>query len=252
MVIFYIILSAVVVMLASLAGGLFLRQRLKIWMHKHIEFLVSLSAGVFVFVTYELASEAFAESSLFITMIALLSGVVLLELISRIVPEAHHHHRSHSHDHKHSRIDARRMLVGDSIHNIGDGFLLAIAFMTDVGLGIATTFAVFLHELVQEISEFFVLKEAGYTDREALTRNFITSTTILIGVLIGVFVSGGHRIEAWFSAVAAGGFLYIILRDLLPSTVSSVTRNGHLKQHVVYFLSGLVIMIFLGIFVSHS
>jgi zinc and cadmium transporter len=129
------------------------------------------------------------------------------------------------------------MLSGDAVHNIADGIVLVPAFLIDVWVGVGTAVAIFLHEFVQEIAEFFVLKEAGYTTRQALIRNFAVSATILIGVLLAFFAVSIETLEAPLLAFAGGGFTYVILRDLLPSIIRSV-QSGH---RVAYFILAAVI-----------
>lgn len=45
---------------------------------------------------------------------------------------------------------ARMNLLGDGIHNFVDGVLIAGSFLADPMLGIATTFAIVIHEIPQE------------------------------------------------------------------------------------------------------
>ena len=55
------------------------------------------------------------------------------------------------------------ILVGDSIHNFVDGVLIAAAFMVDVQIGIFTALAIIAHEIPQEIGDFIVLLNAGFS-----------------------------------------------------------------------------------------
>jgi zinc and cadmium transporter len=42
-------------------------------------------------------------------------------------------------------------LVGDFVHNIIDGLIIAASFLVSIPLGIATSIAIVLHEIPQEI-----------------------------------------------------------------------------------------------------
>lgn len=243
----YIIFSVVLIMSASLSGVFFLGQKKSLWLKKNLKYLTTLSLGVFIAITYHLFQEIFHESDFpwFYILGWVALGVLVVEILSHLIPEAHHHHHT-DHDHPHSKIDARRMLLGDALHNIGDGLLLVPAFLADVHLGIFIAFAVFTHELIQEISEFFVLKEAGYTTKEALTRNFIVSSSILIGVGLSLLASSVEVLKVPLLCFSAGGFLYIILRDLLPHTFDSINR--YKKSAPKHFLVGVLgILIMLGV-----
>jgi zinc and cadmium transporter len=48
-------------------------------------------------------------------------------------------------------------LIGDMVHNLMDGIIIGVAFMANTEIGIATTIAVILHEIPQEIGDFGVL-----------------------------------------------------------------------------------------------
>ena len=53
------------------------------------------------------------------------------------------------------------VLVGDALHNVLDGVLIAAAFLTDVHLGIVTALAIMAHEIPQEVGNFAVLLHSG-------------------------------------------------------------------------------------------
>ena len=55
----------------------------------------------------------------------------------------------------------RLVLVRGRLHNALDGVLIAAAFLTDVSLGLVTTFAVAAHEIPHSVGDFAVLVQAG-------------------------------------------------------------------------------------------
>ena len=59
-------------------------------------------------------------------------------------------------------------LVGDGVHNILDGMIVAASFAVSTPIGIATTLAVIFHEIPQEIGEFGVLIHGGFSRLKAL------------------------------------------------------------------------------------
>jgi len=48
-------------------------------------------------------------------------------------------------------------LVGDFVHNIIDGLIIGASYLVNIPTGVATTMAVILHEIPQEIGDFGVL-----------------------------------------------------------------------------------------------
>lgn len=249
-----ILFAAFIVMLASLVGVIFVWNGFGRFLEKRAQYLTTFSGGVFLVLIYAMVVETFhLASSPWIAIVSIAFGVLIIEVLTRCIPAGHHHHTLPPNcENKHSSIDARRMLWSDSFHNLGDGILLAGAFLIDVRVGIAATIGIFLHEVVQEISEFFVLREAGYSTKKALLYNFLTSSTILIGVLLGVTLASIESFIAPLIGFAAGGFIYVLFRDLIPHAVHS-SRETHTQwKHVLVFIIGIGTMIFANALVPHS
>ena len=49
------------------------------------------------------------------------------------------------------------IVIGDGLHNLVDGILIAAAFLTDPALGWGTALAVLAHEIPQELGDFLVM-----------------------------------------------------------------------------------------------
>ena len=245
------LIAALAVMATSLVGVIFTSARLGAWMRRYLTYLATLSAGVFLLIAYHLAEEAVHEGGWIVGVGSVLLGAALMEGIHWLLPTKHHHH-GHAHDHAHSPIDGRRVLISDALHNVGDGILLVGAFASNIYVGIAATVGVLLHEAVQEISEYFVLREAGYSHRDALTRNLMVSATILIGIFAATYLSSLGFIVALLSGIAAGGFLSVVFHDLLPHALHSVRTHGGAYAHVAALLIGAGAMFSLQITFPHE
>lgn len=249
--VFYPALAAFIIMLASLSGIIFSARRLGGWMERNLQFLVTFSIGIFAVITWELFGEALEHGEGVVVVISVIIGAIAVKILSMLIPDAHHHHDPHP-THPHSRIDARKVIIGDALHNIGDGLLLVPAFIADIQLGIATAIGILLHEIVQEISEYFILREAGYTMKQALTRNFFASGSILIGVGLALSLSSIESLEAPLIGLSAGGFLYILLRDLIPHTIESIHTRGRADRHIQALVFGVLIMLGVNVLLPHS
>jgi len=231
----YAFIAAFVIMLASLSGAIFVWGKTGDWLQKNLRYLVTFSAGVFVLISYGLFTESIElGGATVLVALSSISGAIFLEVAGRLIPNSHHHHGEHTHNH--SRTDARRLLMGDAIHNTIDGVLLVPAFVIDITFGIVITLAIFLHEAVQGTSEFFVMKEAGYSTSKTLGILFAISSTILLGVLVGYLI-----------AFAAGAFLYVVFRDLLPSTFRSVMYSKNAGAHLVAGILGILVVFSISI-----
>ena len=108
-------------------------------------------------------------------------------------------------------------LFGDAIHNIIDGIVIAGSYMLDIGLGIATTLAVIMHEIPQELGDFGVLLHAGFSKKKALFFNFLSALTSIIGALGALYLQNYiESVEMYIMAFTAGTFVYIAGSDLIP------------------------------------
>lgn len=231
-------------MLASLIGTILVWKRLGTLIESNLHYLVSFSAGVFIIISYELAHESIEHLPTIASGFAwIISGAFVSYLVFKLLPNFHHHHDDTTENHGHTSIDARRVIVSDAIHNIGDGILLAASFGVSTTLGIMTTISIFIHEIIQEVSEFFVLKQAGFETKKALLINFITSGTILIGAIGGYFLlEKFEAIEAPLLGITSGAFFIVVIHDLIPHSISSITNKSHILKHIAWFALGALII----------
>lgn len=249
-----LVIFSLIVMLASLAGVVSVWKHAGAFIERHLRFLVSFSAGVFLIITFNLVAEVSElADSLNDALFWIGIGIVGIWLLFKLLPSFHHHHDEHEEDHAHSPIDARRIIAGDAMHNIGDGILLAAAFTVSTAFGAITAISIFIHELVQEVSEFFVLRQAGYSTKKALVLNFFVSGTILIGALGSFFlVESFEALELPLLGIAAGSFLVVILYDLVPHSVRTSKTKTHYLIHLMWFLLGVVLMLGINLVVDEG
>jgi zinc and cadmium transporter len=208
----YALISVLVVSVISLIGVLFMffsEKRLA-----KVSFIfVGLAVGaLFGDVFIHLLPEIFQKSdnSLGLSLIILSSIVVLFSLEKFL-------HWHHEHDPESAHPVGYISLVGDGLHNTLDGILIGASYLVSIPVGIATTIAVILHEIPQEIGEFGILIHAGFSKSKALMFNFLSSLMAIVGVIISIVI--GSRIgdySEWMIAFAAGSFIYIAGSDLVP------------------------------------
>ena len=199
--------------------------------------MVSLSVGVLL-ATALLHSlpEAFTTpgvdiASLFIALLAGLLGFFILEKAALLRHSHHHEHDGHGHHHGHDAEVAGRsgwmILVGDGLHNFVDGILIAAAFMVDYQVGIFTAIAIIAHEIPQEIGDFIVLLNAGFSRTRALFYNFICGlSAVLGGVLAYFFLEKAQGAMPYLLVIASSSFIYIAVSDLIPQ----MHRRPHWRE----------------------
>jgi zinc and cadmium transporter len=240
-------------MLASLTGVISVWKQFGRIIEKNLHFLVSFSAGVFLFVSYQLGNEAIEHArTVSAGLIWVVVGIFGFWLIFKLLPAFHHHHDNDQEIHVHSPIDARKIIVSDAIHNVGDGVLLASSFAINITLGIVATISIFIHEVVQETSQFFVLRGAGFSTKKALLTNLATSGTILLGSLGAYFLMASFEaMEVPLLGLASGSFLMVVIQDLIPHSIRNSTTKIHIIKHLAWFSIGLILMIIVGAVFSH-
>lgn len=108
-------------------------------------------------------------------------------------------------------------LVGDGLHNLIDGMIIAAAYLTDPTLGLTTTIAVLLHEIPQELGDFAVLVYGGLPMRRAVLFNFVSGLVAVVGASLVLTVGrAASGVSDALLPIAAGGFVYIAAADLVP------------------------------------
>jgi len=238
---FWTVPTALVIMLVSLSGVIVLWTGLGAWLKERLGVIASFSAGVFLIVAIQLIWHTLHAASMAYALLWVAVGALVLYLLFTTLPFFHHHHEDNcGHDHS---MDINRILFSDGLHNIGDGLLLVASFQVSIAAGISAAVAIFVHEIVQEVSEFFVLKSAGLSTAKALLYNFAVSATILIGVGVGLLaVANVPAIRVPLLGIAGGSFLVVVGHDLIPHSARQAESTAQQLVHVGWFLCGVILM----------
>ncbi|RRS02307.1 ZIP family metal transporter [Aquabacterium soli] len=218
-----------------------------------VRHLVSLSTGVLLGTALlHVLPEAFETGAppdaLFLT---LLGGLMFFFLLEKAELYRHGHHHEHDHHHHHHGFDAEQagrggfsVLVGDSIHNFCDGILIAGAFIASPELGLVTAMAIIAHEIPQEVGDYIVLINAGFTKTRALVYNAISGTAAMVGGVVGYVVIGPwQHYLPYMMVVAASSFVYVAVADLIPQLQRRLSWRQTAAQ-LFWLLAGLV---FIGV-----
>ena len=165
-----------------------------------------------------LLPEALAVRPAHDVMLLFLAGIVLFIALERAVRWRHTHLQGEREHHHQEEATAEVLLWGDALHNFTDGIVLGVTFSVSTELGLIATIAIFAHEVPQEIGDFAVLLGSGMPRRRALLLNYLSALTVVPGAVAAWLWSSSFRSAiGWLLPIAAGGFLYIALADLVPS-----------------------------------
>jgi zinc and cadmium transporter len=224
----YAFLSVLVVSLVSLVGVFSLSLNENV-LKKYINFFISLAIGALLGDAFiHIIPEAF-EGNLGVNLssILIIVGILLFFIIEKFI-HWHHHGEDKEDDHVHPV--GKLILFTDGFHNLIDGAIIGASFLVGIPIGIATTIAVILHEIPQEIGDFAVLIHAGYTKKRALWLNFLSALASVLGLII-VFIFGNivENAALYFIPIAAGGFIYIAVADLIPE----LQKTKNIKHSII-------------------
>ncbi len=206
---------------------------------RHVPVLISYAIGTLLGAVFlNLLPEAFARADGLPMGTVVLGGILGFFTLEKLVLWRHCHedtcesHGSPAIEHDHGR-SGLMILVGDTIHNFVDGILIAAAFLADIQLGIVTALAMIAHEIPQEVGDFLILLNSGYSRRQAVAFNLLSSVATLLGGLIAYVTL--YRLQALVPpllGVAAASMLYVAVADLIPG----LHRRPELKATVEQLL----------------
>ena len=217
-----------------------------------VHHLVSLSAGVLLGTALlDVLPEAFerkaSPQSLFLT---LLLGLLFFFLLEKAELYRHSHHHEGDDHHHHHGFDEQQagrggwsVILGDSIHNFCDGIIIAAAFLADTRLGVVTSLAIIAHEIPQEVGDYIVLLNAGFSRAKALFYNALSGLAAVAGGIVGYFIVGPwEALFPYLLVVAASSFIYVAVADLIPQLQHRLTLKETVAQ-LGWLGAGLLIVV---------
>jgi zinc and cadmium transporter len=246
---FYTLISVFIVSILSLIGALIIvikQNNLK----KFLLVMVSFAAGamlgdVFIHMLPEIIHEGHFT---LMSSVYILFGILIFFILEKIV-QWRHCHLTATKGHIHPL--AFMNLVGDAVHNFIDGVLIAGSFMLSIPVGIATTIAVILHEIPQEMGDFGVLLHSGMKPKKALLFNFFSALTSILGALVILLIGSELDLVGIIIPITMGGFIYIANADLIPELHKETKVSQSILQ-LISFLIGVAIMFFLLFLPGHG
>jgi zinc and cadmium transporter len=170
----------------------------------------------------------------------ILIGIVLFFLLEKLVIWRHCHNGEceiHS-------VAGPLILFGDAFHNFVDGIVITAAFLINIPLGLATALAVIVHEIPQEIGDFAILLDSGYSKQKAFLYNLLSSLTTLVGAIISFFsLKASKTAVPYILAISAASFIYIAMADLIPALHQKISIKDSIRQFTL-LLAGIGTILF--------
>ncbi|MEM2956255.1 MAG: ZIP family metal transporter [Candidatus Pacearchaeota archaeon] len=238
-VLIQILIATFLVSLISLIGIITLSLKKKL-INRILILIIPFAAGALIGGAFlHLIPEASEKISYFLISLFTLLGFTLFFLIEKLF-HWRHCHKGECKVHTFSYL----ILIGDAIHNFIDGLIIAASFILSYPIGIASTIAIALHEIPQEIGDFSILVYGGIKIKRALLFNFFSALTAILGGIIGFFISESTNLAIFMLPIAAGGFIYIASSDLLPELRKEKKLDKSIIDFII-FLIGIAFMFFI-------
>jgi zinc and cadmium transporter len=222
------LLSVLVVSLISLVGVLTLSLSDRA-LKASVFALVSLAVGALLGDAFlHLIPEAFESELGDMVPFAIIGGILIFFILEKVL---HWHHHQGMEDMEVVHPVGKMILLSDGLHNFIDGLIIGASYFVSVEIGIATTVAVILHEIPQEIGDFGILIHAGYSKTRALWLNFASAVFAVLGAGTAFLLGASSEVfSLWLLPIAAGGFIYIAMADLIPELHKSKAVSHSLVQ----------------------
>ena len=187
--------------------------------------------------------------------LSLLAGIALFFVLEKLVLWRHCHEdhcETHvPHEDSRDRSSAALVIVGDTMHNVLDGVLIAGAFLIDNGLGVMTGLAVLAHEVPSEVGNFAVLLHGGMSRARAFAWNLFSGLGAVVGGVIGYFALS--HVMPWLPyalGVSAACLLYVAVADLIPGLHRKVDPKTSFTQ-VILIGAGVLVVAMVEHLVPH-
>ena len=219
----------------------------KLKMVNYADYFVSFAVGTLLGAAFlEIIPHAYELSKdLHQISLIVLIGILVFFILEKLLVWRHCHG---SHCENHSPVvnhDVKKgsiLIIGDCFHNFIDGILIASAFIVDINLGLITALAIIVHEIPQEISNFSILINSGYSLSRTLLMNVITGFAMIIGAILAYFVLNDLEfLIPMILSFAASSMIYVAISDLIPSLHKKVEIKQTFQQTFSIFLGVLII-----------
>ena len=141
-------------------------------------------------------------------------------------------------------------IIGDFFHNFVDGIALGAAFLISPGTGFIAAIALVAHEIPLEVGEFGLQLRSGFSKRQTIIRNLLTSGTLIVGAIFAFQFGSEFELPlGYLYGGIAGFFIYIALSDIVPTIHSSESKR--FGAQTTFLVVGLIFGTFIASY-AHS
>lgn len=198
--------------------------------------LISYATGTLLAAAFlGMIRQAVIDSEPGIVLSFVLGGIVCFFLLEKLIIWRHCHNENCEVHGNAGPI----LLIGDAFHNFIDGMIIAASFLINFQIGVVASISIIAHEIPQEVGDFAILLNGGYSKKRAFFLNLLSSITTIPGAIISFFLlEMFSSLIPYIMAFSAASFLYIALSDLTPELHHKLGFGTNLRQ-IVLLLAGI-------------
>lgn len=176
------------------------------------------------------------------TSVSIFGGILIFFILEKFLRWRHCHDiECEEHPHHLGTLN----LVSDALHNLIDGALIGASFLVSIPLGITTFIAIAFHEIPHELGNYGVLVHSGYSRTRALIVNFFSGSVAVVGTIIVLLLGAKFAsLTEVLVPIAAGGFIYIAMSDLIPE-LHRENRLANSLLQLIFLICGILVMFLL-------
>lgn len=239
------LLATFLISLISLVGVFFIFIKSKV-LNKITLFLVSFAIGALLGDAFiHLIPQSFEQISFpLYSSLLVLGGILLFFILEKVLRWRHCHQiNCCQSDSQHNDHIITLNLFGDTVHNLIDGMLIAASFMVSFSVGLATSIAVLIHEIPQEIGDFGIFLHSGLSKKKAIFYNFLSALASLLGVVLTFLIGQNfNNFSHFLIPITAGGFIYLAATDLIPELHRHDTKIINSLIQLIFIILGIILM----------
>jgi len=242
MIIFWIIIFSILGSVgAIITASIFLKIK-EDTQKKLIPCLISYATGTLLAAAFlGMIAQALIKSNPTLVLSFVLGGIILFFILEKMLIWRHCHHKECEVHGSAGPI----LLIGDAFHNFIDGVVIAASFLTSFPIGLIVSVSVIAHEIPQEVGDFAILLDSGYSKKKAFLFNLLSSSSTIPAAIIGYYILGGiSSIIPLILAISAASFIYIALSDLTPGLHNRISLGASIRQVILILLGiGTIVLI---------
>lgn len=231
-----ILFGIIATVVATGAGGII---GVMVGKKKNVGKVLAFAGGIMIsIVAFEIIPEALNLSNLLIVLIFIICGLLLVEIIEKVVGYFDHLHQS-------IKRTGIILLIVIGLHNFPEGLAIGASGANNEMVGFILSLLVALHDISEGMAIAVPLLAAGLSKKKVILYTFLSGATTIIGAIIGLLLGNLSSLSSAITlAIAGGAMLYVVYLEIIPESLVYEKANIVAKLVLIGIIVGLIIIYF--------